>query len=63
MHICFNCGFKYMLPIYEGEGHIFLRCPDCKKMDARRKQLTIRGSIIKMDGRIIEVNTYDGEIK
>lgn len=52
-----------MLPIYEGEGHIFLRCPDCKKMDARRKQLTIRGSIIKMDGRIIEVNTYDGEIK
>lgn len=64
MYICFNCGFKYMLPVYEGEGHIFLRCPnkECSKMDARRKQLQIRGSVTKMNGSTVEVNTYDGEI-
>lgn len=63
MYICFNCWFKYMLPVYEGEGHIFLRCPNCKKMDGRRKQLAIRGRIVKTDGYTVEVNTYDGEIK
>lgn len=63
MYICTNCGFKYMLPVYEAERHIFLRCPNCKKMDSKMKQLTVRGKISKADGYIVEVNTYDGEIE
>jgi hypothetical protein len=64
MYICFNCGHKYMLVVYEGEGHIFLRCPNkgCGKMDGRRKQLSNRGMIVKKDGSVVEVNTYDGEM-
>lgn len=65
MHICPHCGFKYMISHYEGETHMFLRCPNegCYKMVHKRKQLTIRGKIIKANGYSIEVNTYDGEIK
>lgn len=64
MHICPHCEFKYMISQYEGETHIFLRCPNdgCYKMVARRKQLYIRGKIVKSDGYVIEVNTYDGNI-
>ena len=64
MYICQHCGFKYMLPVYEAERHIFLRCPnkDCGKMDTKMKQLEIRGKVVKHDGVEVNVNTYDGVI-
>jgi hypothetical protein len=54
-----------MLPVYEGETHIYLRCPnpECGKMAGYRKQLAIRGKAIKANGTIVETNAYDGEIK
>jgi len=54
-----------MLPVYEAERHIFLRCSNksCGKMETRMKQLEVRGKIIKRDGTIVEVNVYDGEIE
>ncbi len=65
MEICPNCGFKYMISHYEGEAHAFFRCPNqgCYKMTTRRKQLKIRGRVFKKNGIVVEVNTYDGEIK
>lgn len=65
MYICHTCGYKYMLPAYEGPAHIFLRCPnkECGKMDGRRKQTDVRGKIVKRNGRVVEVNIYDGKIK
>jgi len=64
MHICPHCGFKYMLPVYEAERHIFLRCPNdgCYKMETRLKQLEIRGKVIQHYGNVVETNTYHGEI-
>ena len=68
MYICFDCGHKYMLPVYEAHTHIFLRCPKCEKMDTKRKQLdktqtfvAMRGKIVKSE-KIIKVNVYDGVI-
>lgn len=65
MEICMYCGFKYLSVIFEGDGHMFYRCPNksCNKMDARRKQIEKRGKIIKRDGTVVKVNTYDGKIE
>lgn len=65
MYICPTCGRKYMLPLYEGSTHIFLRCPnkECGNTDGRRKQTGVRGRIVKRNGCVVETNIYDGEIK
>jgi hypothetical protein len=61
MYLCQNCNSKDMYVVYESATHLFLRCPDCYKMDTRRAQLNIRGKVLCSD-KVVETNECSGVI-